>query len=333
MAFLKALLNLEFWAYNIPAVVLLAGGWGALVWYERRGKRLEDLRPLLWSSLFLVGVAIPSVILGHEVFVLVVALLSLFACREFARATGLYEDWFFSGLVYLGILAVNLVAMWAGYLAVHGSAPDNWGYEVFMATSIYGVAGLCLVPVFRPRTENVLQRVAWSIMAFVYFGYFLAHLSVLAGIPCRQEDERCLVYAYVFFLLYGTATADIAGRLMNCWIGGHPVAPRIGSVPTWESCAATLAWAALWSFSLGQTLPSFTWPAMVFSTVVFGILGPLGDLVMRYLLHDLALKGHDEGSQWIKDLALGHLYRLLFVAPLFFRVVHFFDPAVLRPPS
>jgi predicted CDP-diglyceride synthetase/phosphatidate cytidylyltransferase len=89
----------------------------------------------------------------------------------------------------------------------------------------------------------------------------------------------------------------------------------------------------LWSFTLGWSLPQpqFSWVAMLLSAILFGILGPLGELMMRYILHDLGLKAPVEGSDVIPYLALGHLHRLIFVAPLFLRLVHWFDPALFRP--
>src|SRR5262249_42887697 len=102
---------------------------------------------------------------------------------------------------------------------------------------------------------------------------------------------------------------------------------------TRAGAAVSLAWAALWSFGLGWLLPDFPWPAMLLSTVLFGIMGPLGDLVMRYILRDLGLRPPTETAGLVPYLALGHLNRLIFVAPLFFRLIHWFNPNVLQPPA
>lgn len=312
-----------FLSYTLAAVLLLAGVWGLLVWGQRRGQRREDYVRIFWTWVVMVAILTPAILLGKEVFALVVALLALFACKEFARATGLYDDWIFTGFVYLAILTVNLVALWPGY-------------DVFMATPIYAVAGLCLLPVLRNRAEGMLQRVALSVMAFVYFGYFLAHLSLLAAVTENAADRITHEqdpYGYLFFMLYGTASADLAGWLTGRWLGRHPLAPRISTDLTWERAAASLAWGFLWSFTLGWTLPQpqFSWVAMLFSAIIFGLLGPLGDLVMRYILRDLGLKGSLETGDLLPYLALGHLHRLIFVAPLFLRVVHWFDPGLFQP--
>jgi phosphatidate cytidylyltransferase len=311
MSFFNALVNPFFWTFTVVAGGLLAAAWGVLTRQQRLGQPGEEWQRLLWSWTLLAGVSTAGVLLGREGFALVVGLLALFACKEFARATGLYEDWLFTGMVYVSILVVNVVAQWPGY-------------DAFMATPIYAVALFCLLPVVRDRSGGMLQRVALSVMAFVYFGYFLAHLSLLASVP---DPGR--VYAYLFFVLYGTATADLAGWLAGRWLGRRPLLPRISRELTREGAAASLAWAGLWSFTLGGLLPDFPWPAMLLSTLLFGIMGPLGDLVMRYILRDLGLKPPTEGDGLVQYLALGHLHRLIFVAPLFFRLIHWFDPDVL----
>jgi predicted CDP-diglyceride synthetase/phosphatidate cytidylyltransferase len=342
-----------FLSYTISAVVLLVAAGGTLLLLQRRGRRVDDFLRVFWTWVVMVAIIILAILLGKEVFALVVALVALFACKEFARATGLYDDWIFTGFVYLAIVAVNFVAL-------------QLGYDIFMASPIYVVAGLCLLPILRNRSEGMLQRVALSVMAFVYFGYFLAHLSLLATVTedaavgrmtwsgganldqalqamnlAVQQAFGAAVrpgyvqdpYGYLFFVLYGTASADLVGWLAGRWLGRHPLAPRISTDMTWERAAASFAWGLLWSFTLGWTLPQpqFTWVAMLLSALLFGILGPLGELVMRYVLRDLGLKAPLEGSEFIPYLALGHLNRLIFVAPLFVRLVHWFDPGLFGP--
>jgi phosphatidate cytidylyltransferase len=312
MNLLAGLVNPFFWAYTITVAVLLAVAAVVLFFFCRRDPRCNELRRIFWSWVFFAGISSPAILLGHEAFALVTGLVALFACKEFARCTGLYEDWLFTGLVYLSILIVNFIAQ----------VP---GYDVFMATPIYAVAAFCVLPVLRNRSEGMLQRVALSVMAFVYFGFFLAHLSLLASIPAAHK-----VYAYLFFMLYGTATSDLAGWAVDHGLGRRPLLARIGSEMTLEGAAAGLAWACVWSFLLGQWLPAeFGWPAMVGATFLFGIAGPLGELVMRYILHDLGLKAPADTSEFVPFLALDHLHRLIFVAPLFFRLVHWFDPQIL----
>src|SRR5438876_470555 len=153
MNFIHVLRDPYFLSYTLSAMALLGAAWVALRLRQRRGQRLDEYFRVFWTWLVMVAIITVTILLGKEVFALVIALLALLACKEFARATGLYDDWIFTIVVYLAIVAVNLIALWPGY-------------DVFMATPIYAVAVLCLLPVLRNRSEGMLQWVALSVMAF-----------------------------------------------------------------------------------------------------------------------------------------------------------------------
>ncbi len=322
MNFLDALGSTTFWAYAAGCAVFLAAAWGALFLLRLRGRPLPDLWGRFYALLLVGATVVGGTLLGQQVFVLLVVLVSLFACREFARATGLYADWVLTALVYFAILGVNGIALWAGHHAPDQSPRDLYSYDLFMASPIYAVAVLCVVPVLRNRPDGMLQRVALAVMAFVYFGYFLAHLSLLADLG------RDVAYAYVFFLIFGSVTTGLVNTLVSRWRGRHPVAPRISTEVAWEGALAALAWALAWAFGLGWTLPYFGPLALLLAGLLFGVLGLLGDLVMRYILHhDPSQTARGDGFD-VPLLALNHLYRLIFVAPLFFRLV-----LLLLPPA
>src|SRR4029077_13567446 len=100
----------------------------------------------LCGAAVLVGATVVGgTLLGQEVFVLLVVLVSLFACREFAQATGLYADWVLTAIVYFAILGVNGIALWPGHHPpAEGTPRGGYGYDLFMASPIYAVGLLCV---------------------------------------------------------------------------------------------------------------------------------------------------------------------------------------------
>ena len=55
------------------------------------------------SWLLMAPVILLALGLGPKVFIIFLGILSIFFVKEFAQATGLYEDWSFVGAVYAGI--------------------------------------------------------------------------------------------------------------------------------------------------------------------------------------------------------------------------------------
>src|SRR5207249_10324242 len=100
--------------------------------------------------------------LGREVFIVAVGVVSLLFVKEFARATGLYEDWGFVGVLYGAIALFALTALWPRY-------------GTFMALPVYGVVALMMVPTFRNEYSDMIQKVGLSAIALIYLGWFPAH--------------------------------------------------------------------------------------------------------------------------------------------------------------
>ncbi len=59
------------------------------------------------SWLIIAPIVLAVIVAGRTATIVGVALLALFGFKEFARATGLYRDWWMSGAVYVGILGVS----------------------------------------------------------------------------------------------------------------------------------------------------------------------------------------------------------------------------------
>ena len=59
----------------------------------------------------MIPLVIGAIFIGRVAVIIGVCLLALVGFREFARATGLYDDWWLTGLVYFSILMLGLVSL------------------------------------------------------------------------------------------------------------------------------------------------------------------------------------------------------------------------------
>src|SRR6476646_4584595 len=144
---------------SIAAGLLVVAGviLGVLRWGF--GKNVEHAWQSYRGWLIMVPLALGAIFLGRAAAIVFFTILAIFGCKEFARATGLYRDWFMTGGVYLGILACGVTSLVTDpRLGVHG-----W-YGLFIALPVYVIAGILIIPILRNRSQGQLQMLALAIV-------------------------------------------------------------------------------------------------------------------------------------------------------------------------
>ena len=61
--------------------------------------------------LVMVPLLLGSIFLGRAATIVFFTTVAIFGFKEFARATGLYQDWPMTGAVYLGIIATGVISL------------------------------------------------------------------------------------------------------------------------------------------------------------------------------------------------------------------------------
>ncbi len=252
------------------------------------------------SWLVMVPVAFAALGLGRTPFIFALTLMSLFCVKEFARATGLYEDWGFVGAIYAGIIGF------------YWSAWTPW-YGLFVAMPVYGIAVLFMIPALRNDYAGMLQKVGLSAIALIYLGWFPAHLAFLKDF--RYGD------AYLLFLLIATEFNDVAAFSAGKLLGKRPLVSKISPRKTVEGALGSLAATSLFVWAIRGWLPGFHAGLLVLSVIIIWIGGTVGDLAISVVKRDIGIK--DMGA-----LIPGHgglldrVDSLIFTAPLFFHMVN-----------
>ncbi len=267
--------------------------------------KVIDLRSA-WTPfrtwLVMLPVVFGALWLGQLAWAALITLLAVYSVKEFARATGLYREPLFMLVIYVAILAANVTA----YLQT---------YTHFMVVPLWAVAALTLVPIIRNRTEDMLQNFALAVVAVVYFGWFLAHLTYLA----HADSGLGMVIYVVLATQFNDALAFMFGKKLGRrhWTTLSPNKTVEGSL---LALGASIALAFLnWPLAFPQ-LPA--WGVLAIGIIV-GAGGQIGDLVAATFKRNLQIK--DWGA-----LLPGHgglldrTNSLLLVAPVFMHFVAFF---------
>ena len=275
----------------------------------------KQLGPI-WSTyrswLILAPIGLAVVFAGRSPTIIGVTLLAVFGFKEFARASGLYRDWWMTGAVYLGIVAVGLAS-----LLPHprGEEPGTGWYSLFMAVPVFAIALILLVPILRNRARGELQRMSLGIVGFVYIGWMFGHLGFLAN--------AANAYGFLLFVVFATEVNDVAAFTFGRLLGRHPLRSEISPNKTWEGALGALTISMILPWLLRFSFPEFGPWQLILTGLIVGIGGQFGDLSISVIKRDIGTKdmgGLIPGHGGILD----RIDSLIYVAPLFMHMAGYY---------
>ena len=295
----------------IGALLLLAGL--LLVVLRLSGKDVSSPLATYRGWLVMIPIVLVTLLLGREATIAGVTLLAAFGFREFARATGLYADWWMTGIVYLAIVALGAVAL----VTDPRLGQPGW-YGFFMALPTFVIALILLVPVLRNRAQGELQKVALAIFGFIYFGWMFMHLGLLAN----TANAR----GYLLFLIFAVEINDVAAYTFGKMFGKRKLRERISPNKTLAGSIGAIAVSLLLPWLLWFSFPDFSPALLILTGLIVGIGGQLGDLVISYIKRDIGIKDMGATIQGHGGV-LDRVDSMIFVAPIFFHMVRWFTGA------
>ncbi|MBI3990123.1 MAG: phosphatidate cytidylyltransferase [candidate division NC10 bacterium] len=260
--------------------------------------------------LMMVPAVMGCIFAGREATLVGSSLVALFGLKEFARATGLYHDWWMTGGAYLAIVAVSVVSL----VADPFSGQPGW-FGLFMTLPVYAIALLLMIPILRNRTEGQLQAVSLAIVGFIYIGWMFGHLGFLAN-----SNHP---YGYLLYMIFAVELNDVAAFTFGRLFGRHKLRSQISPNKTWEGSLGALTMSMIMPWILGFSFPHFGPVQRVLTGLIVGIGGQLGDLSISVIKRDLGVKDMGAtipGHGGILD----RIDSLIYVAPLFLHMVNYF---------
>jgi len=309
----SALHDPAFRAYfGIVIASLIIGGLVLSFLHWGLKKEIGSVWQTYRSWLIMIPIAFVVVFLGRVPTIIGVTLLGIFGFKEFARASGLYRDWWMTGAVYAGIIAVGVAT-----LVSHprGYEPGPGWYGLFVAIPVFAVALILLIPILRNRARGELQRMSLAIVGFIYIGWMFGHLGFLAN--------ALNAYGYICYVVFATEVNDIAGFTFGRLFGRHPLRSEISPNKTWEGALGALAVSMILPWLLRFSFPFFGPWQLILSGLIVGIGGQLGDLSISVIKRDIGTKDMAAtipGHGGILD----RIDSLIYVAPLFMHMAGYY---------
>jgi len=295
----------------VPFSLIVSGALLALLKWGLK-KEISSMWRTYCSWLIMAPLALVVVFAGRIPTILGVTLLAIFGFKEFARASGLYRDWWMTGAVYAGIVTVGAASLMSH---PHGEEPGSGWYGFFVATPVFAIALILLIPILRNRARDELQRMSLAIVGFVYIGWMFGHLGFLAN----TNDA----YGFICYIVFATELNDVAAFTFGRLFGRHPLRSKISPSKTWEGALGALAVSMLLPWLLRFSFPFFGVWQLVLTGLIVGIGGQLGDLSISVIKRDIGTKdmgGTIPGHGGILD----RIDSLIYVAPLFMHMANYY---------
>jgi phosphatidate cytidylyltransferase len=304
-----------FRAYLFVVPISLAIG-GAVLAFLRWGlkKEIESIWRTYCSWLIMAPIGLLVVFAGRIPTIAGVTLLAIFAFKEFARASGLYRDWWMTGAVYAGIATVGIASL---IRHPRGEESGTGWYGFFTAVPVFAIALILFVPVLRNRARGELQHMSLAIVGFVYIGWMFGHLGFLAN--------AINAYGFLCYIIFATELSDVAAFTFGKMFGRHPLRSEISPKKTWEGALGAIAVSMILPWLLRFSFPFFGVRQLILTGLIVGVGGQLGDLSISVIKRDIGTKDMGTtipGHGGILD----RIDSLIFVAPMFMHMAGYYYP-------
>jgi phosphatidate cytidylyltransferase len=297
---------------GVAGVLVLASLVGGVLKARAGGKpspTIENLNARVkawWIMVALLGAAIAF---GKAAVIILYALASFFALREFVTLTDTRRG------DHYALLAAFFVAIPVQYYLVW----IEW-YGLFsIFIPVYGFLLMPVIAALRQDTENFLTRVTaqqWALMICVYCASHVPALLTL-DIP-GFNGKQVLLVAFLIIVVQGS---DVLQYVFGKLFGKRKVAPLLSPSKTWEGLIGGVASATLLGAALFWITP-FTPLQAAGMAFVICLMGFFGGLVMSGIKRDRGVK------DWGRMISghggvLDRIDSIVFSAPIFFHLTRF----------
>ncbi len=229
------------------------------------------------------------------IFVTWVGVMSV---KSFFQMVGMYHRSWFVWTTYFFIIAV-------GY-AVH---IDHTMYYNLMPMIFLG--SICLIPLMRNSATQMVQYIALSLIAFMFWGWGYMHMARLVNF-----EGGALMVLYLYML---TEASENASWACSKLFGRLKPFSKISGKVTVEGMIVALIVTMLLAWGMRHLLPDRSERFWIAAGLVAAIFGRMGDLIINVIRRDLGIK--NTGIFIIgRDGMLTRADKLIFVGPMYFYI-------------
>lgn len=299
---------------GIAALLFIAStiGWVLHARAAQRGgsATIDNLNARIRAWWVMVAVLAACFLLGPTTTVLLFAMASVFALREFVTLTPTRPG------DHMPLVACFYIMLPVQYWLIH----DGW-YGLFaIFLPVYGFLSLPVLMALSGDTEGFLERVTklqWGVLITVYCISYAPAILMLDTHGSVEQRQLLMIW-----LLIVVQISDVLQYVFGKLFGKHPIAPRVSPSKTVEGFAGGGLSAVAIGTALYPITPLAPLQACAMSAVIV-VAGFLGGLSLSAAKRSLGAK--DWGSM-IEGHGgmLDRLDSVSFAAPVFFHLCRYY---------
>lgn len=274
---------------------------------KRKGPPYTSAWASLKSWLFVAPLLFACFALPKPFPLLFVTWVGVLSAKSFFQMVGMYHRSWFVWVTYLFIFAM-------GHIIYHGEME----YYNLMPMIFLGV--ICLIPLLRNSATQMIQYIALSLIAFIFWGWSYMHMGRLLSF---QGGELMVLYLYLL-----TEVSENTSWACSKLFGRHRPFSKISNKVTVEGMLVALAVTMLVAWGLRHLLPDRSERFWIAAGLIAAVFGRMGDLIINMIRRDLGIK--NTGIFIIgRDGMLTRIDKLIFVGPMYFYIYIYLQQAGL----
>ncbi len=223
-------------------------------------------------------------------------LASIFASKIFFQMVGMYHRTWFIWITYFFLVLTSYI-VYADY---------GWAYNLI---PMIFMGCLWFIPLLRNSPKHMIQYIALSTMAFMFFGWSLLHLIRMYDL---EKGIYMVIYIYVL-----SEVAENSNILFNTFFGKRKFFTNIANYVSLEGVAFSIFFTVLVAWAMRHLLPVRSEAYWLSAGLVCSIIGLIGNLIITVVRRDLKIKPSGIFIIGRGDI-VDRLDKMIFIAPVFF---------------
>lgn len=288
---------------------LLLGLTVLVFFLKRKGPPYTSAWASLKSWLFVAPLLFAAFALPKPFPLVFVTWMGVLSAKSFFQMVGMYHRSWFVWTTYLFIFGLGHIIN-TGHLEFYNLSP-----MIFLGV-------ISLIPLLRNSATHMIQYLALSLMAFIFWGWSYMHMGRLLTFEGGE-----LMVIYLYFL---TEVSENTTWACSKLFGKIKPFSKISSKVTVEGMIIGLAVTMLLAWGMRHLLPDRSERFWIAAGLVAAIIGRMGDLIINVIRRDLGIK--NTGVFIIgRDGVLTRADKLIFVGPIYFYIYIYLQQQIVVP--